>query len=412
MIVIFDCSVDPVVLAIPVFFLLIGAELLWDHFHHKGSENRVYRLGDALANISCGIIDQITGVFAKVVTVGAYALVFTWAQSWLSISIPSNWLWYVICFVAVDFSYYWSHRISHQVNLFWVGHVVHHQSEDYNLSVALRQGAFQKMLLFWIYLPLAFLGFPPEWFLLSIAFNLLYQFWIHTEVVKKMGAFEWVFNTPSHHRVHHGRNPKYIDKNHGGVLIIWDRMFGTFQKEEEAPTYGITRPTGTFNPVWAHVQPFARLFNDVRSIPGFPDKVRFLFHKPGWYPDNLGGPQVAAPIEEQPPKYFAKPSKWASIYSIVQYIFMLTITAFYLFNLKTFGRLENVMLTFFILAFVLNIGFIIDHGRRYIQLEWLRAILVAGFAYWFWEDSIFLGIAFAANCVISFVALFSRSKFV
>lgn len=408
MITTFEITLDPIVLAIPVFFVLIGAELLWDHFSHRKHEARVYRLNDALANISCGIIDQVSGVFAKVITVGAYALVFTWAQGVVGISIPSNWFWYIVAFVAVDFSYYWSHRISHQVNLFWVGHVVHHQSEDYNLSVALRQGAFQKVLMFWIYMPLAILGFPTEWFLLSFAVNLLYQFWIHTEAIKRMGPFEWIFNTPSHHRVHHGRNPKYIDKNHAGVFIIWDRIFGTFQQEEEHPTYGITRPTNTFNPVWAHVQPFARLVSDVRAIPGVIDKLRFLFHKPGWYPASVGGPQPPLPIEQQPPKFLQKPSTRLSIYTIVQYVFVLIITSFYLFNLDLMSALEHGLMVAFIVLFVLNLGFIFDFGRRYLVLEWVRTLGALGLAYYFWDTTTLpvLAIAFAINCLISYIGLF------
>ena len=179
-------------------------------------------------------------------------------------------------FVLTDFAYYWAHRLSHEVNLLWIGHSVHHQSEDYNLGVALRQSVLQKVLLIWVYWPLAMLGFPPEMFLTSMAINLLYQFWIHTELIDRMGPLEWVLNTPSHHRVHHGRNPEYIDRNHAGVFIIWDRMFGTFQEEIVKPTYGVTRPTDSFNPVYAQWKPVADLWRDLRAIPGWLDRVRFL----------------------------------------------------------------------------------------------------------------------------------------
>ncbi|NNE55645.1 MAG: sterol desaturase family protein, partial [Flavobacteriales bacterium] len=211
-----------IILSIPIFFLLIGLELIWDLVQRKRGKPGVYRLNDALTNISCGIIDQVTGIFAKLFTIGTYVIAFNLAREVFPWQMPENWMWFVVAFVAIDFAYYWSHRLSHQVNLFWTGHVVHHQSEDYNLSVALRQGAFQKILMFWVYLPLAAIGLPPAWFVISLAINLLYQFWIHTEAVGKMGPLEFILNTPSHHRVHHGRNPKYIDRNHGGIFIVWD----------------------------------------------------------------------------------------------------------------------------------------------------------------------------------------------
>ena len=228
-----------IVLSIPIFFGLIALEVVWDQW--KGL--RLYRLGDTLANIGCGIMDQSSGLFAKALTVGAYTAVFHFTAGWRSWDFSTGAIVWIGAFVLTDLAYYWAHRTSHEVNLFWIGHSVHHQSEDYNLG-ALRQSVLQKVLLMWVYWPLAALGFPPEMFLTSMAINLLYQFWIHTELVDRMGPLEWVLNTPSHHRVHHGRNPEYIDRNHAGVLIIWDRMFGTFQEEIVKPTYGVTAPDG------------------------------------------------------------------------------------------------------------------------------------------------------------------------
>lgn len=227
-----------IVLSIPVFFILIGLEVIYDRVKNR----HLYRLNDAVSNISCGIFEQITGVFAKVFTVAMYAFVY---EQWRFFTVPDTWYSFVLLFLAVDFAYYWAHRKSHEINLLWIGHVVHHQSEEYNLSVTLRQGDLQKIFTSFSYLPIALLGFSPEFFLLIAAINTLYQFWIHTEAIGRLGPLEWVMNTPSHHRVHHGRNPKYIDRNHAGVFIIWDRMFGTFQPEEEHPVYGITTPVHT-----------------------------------------------------------------------------------------------------------------------------------------------------------------------
>ena len=310
-----------IVLSIPVFFGLIALEVVWDRWQGLG----LYRLGDTLANIGCGIMDQSSGLFSKVLTVGAYTAVFhttAEARSWELSTGPAVW---IVAFILTDLAYYWAHRLSHQVNLLWIGHSVHHQSEDYNLGVALRQSVLQKVLLMWVYWPLAMMGFPPEMFLTSMAINLLYQFWIHTELVNRMGPLEWVLNTPSHHRVHHGRNPEYIDRNHAGVLIIWDRMFGTFQEEIVKPTYGVTRPTDSFNPVYAQWKPVADLWRDLRAIPGWLDRVRFLFAPPGWYPDSVGGPQKAPDITGEEVKFNPKPSNALALALLFRWVLLLAV---------------------------------------------------------------------------------------
>lgn len=290
-----------ILFAIPVFFLLIGLEWAWDRRGKQG----VYRLGDTLANLGCGIMDQTTGVLAKLLTIAAFAGMFHWGAS-----LRGSWVWpdtswgFWAAFVVADFAYYWAHRWSHRVNVFWIGHVVHHQSEDYNLGVALRQSAAQKVLMMWVYWPLALAGLPPWMFATVMALNLVYQFWIHTQAIRHLGPLEWVLNTPSHHRVHHGRNPEYIDKNHGGVFIVWDRLFGTFQAERERPVYGITTPADTFNPVRAQLQPWVRLVRNVQAIPGWRDKIRFLFAPPGWTPQGFVSPP---PITGEEAKFEATP---------------------------------------------------------------------------------------------------------
>lgn len=278
----------------------MALEWLWDARQRTG----IYRLGDTLTNLGCGVMDQTTGLFAKVLTIAAFTAVYELRifDSW-----PSGAAGFALAFVAGDFAYYWSHRWSHRVNLFWIGHVVHHQSEDYNLGVALRQSAAQKVLMMWVYWPLALVGMPPELFASVMAFNLLYQFWIHTESIRSLGPFEWVLNSPSHHRVHHGRNPEYIDRNHGGVFIVWDRLFGTFAAETIQPTYGITVPTATFNPVRAQLQPWIRLARQFRTMPTAADKFRLLFSPPGWAPDSLGGPVAAPAISGEEMKYHVEP---------------------------------------------------------------------------------------------------------
>ncbi len=375
-------NLDVVILSIPIFFGLILVELIYDAYQRRKNHRGSYRLNDAFTNISCGIIDQSTGVFAKVVTVTAYALVYQFFVDKLPYTMPANWATYALCFIAADFAYYWSHRLSHQVNLFWTGHVVHHQSEDYNLSVALRQGAFQKMLMFWVYLPLAAIGFPPEWFVVSMGFNLLYQFWIHTEYVEKLGVLEYVLNTPSHHRVHHGRNPKYIDKNHAGVFIIWDRLLGTFQEEEERPTYGITRPLNTFNPVMAHVQPFADLWRETAAINNWKDRLRFLFSPPGWYPEQLGGFKAPPEITGDEVKYDRQLPLAINVYLLAQYAVVVGFTAVFLFTFANYSNAVNAVFLGLILFHVYGLGMLFDKRKSARYFEVARHLSMLGAAIW------------------------------
>jgi alkylglycerol monooxygenase len=270
-------------LAIPVFFFLIGLEWLVAQI----VERDVYRLSDSVSDLSCGILQQVAEVFLKTALFAGYAWLFA-SHRLFEVPASATWAW-VACFVGVDLLYYWFHRWSHEVSAGWAAHVVHHQSEEYNLTVALRQGALQPAFSWVFYLPLALLGFPPAMFLAVSSFNTLYQFWIHTRLIGRLGPLEWIFNTPSHHRVHHARNPKYIDRNHGGTLIVWDRLFGTFAGERDEPVYGVTKPLASWNPVWANLHQWSEMWDVARRAKRPLDRVRVLWKRPGWRPDDLGG---------------------------------------------------------------------------------------------------------------------------
>ena len=358
-----------IVLSIPIFFALIGLEVAWDQLKGRG----LYRLGDSLANIGCGIMDQSTGLFSKVLVVAAYTAMFHLTDTWRSWELQATPTVWVATFVLSDLAYYWAHRLSHEVNILWIGHVVHHQSEDYNLAVALRQSVLQKVLLRWVYWPLALAGFPPEIFLTCMAVNLLYQFWIHTELIDTLGPLEWVMNTPSHHRVHHGRNPEYIDRNHAGVFIVWDRMFGTFQKELVKPTYGITRPTETFNPVHAQWKPVVDLWNDLKRIPNWRDKLRFLFATPGWYPDSLGGPQAPPAISGQEKKYDPRPSKAVAALLIARWLLLLVVALLVLEAKDNLTSLQLASVLVWVFAALAAVGELWNKGwdRHRIALAWM-----------------------------------------
>lgn len=361
-------NINPIVLSIPVFFVLIGIELLVERFTHQ----KLYRLPDAISNISCGITSQLSGLFLRIFGIGIYQLLF----EHFAFFTPDNttWWYWVSLVLLVDFAYYWAHRMSHEVNLFWGGHVVHHQSEEYNLSVALRQSSLQVVWTFAFNLPIALLGYNTVDFVLISAFNTLYQFWIHTETIGKFPRWiEFVFNTPSHHRVHHGRNPKYIDKNHAGSLIIWDRMFGTFQAEEEKPTYGITKPLKSWNAAWANMSHYAEMVHDMKRIPHWRDKIKYMFMKPGWLPGYLGGYRSAPEVTAENCQKYDTPSPLSlNLYVLFQYILCLVGTALFLFHENDFTLIEKAIITALITITVVNCGVLFEQRRWVRWAEWLR----------------------------------------
>jgi alkylglycerol monooxygenase len=362
-------NLNPIVLSIPIFFLLIGIELIVERFTHKD----LYKLPDAIANLSCGITSQLSGLFLKILAIGVYQIIFENAALFI---LERNWLYWIALFLLVDFAYYWAHRMSHEINLFWGGHVVHHQSEEYNLSVALRQSSLQIVWTFAFNLPIALLGFSTRDFALISALNTLYQFWIHTETIGKMGWFEYFFNTPSHHRVHHGRNPKYIDKNHAGSLIIWDKMFGTFQAEEEKPIYGITKPINSWNALWANMSHYAEMGKDIKRMTTWKDKLKYLFKKPGWLPDYLGGYQAAPDIDRSTYKKYSTPAGLSlNLYVLFQYILCLVGTALFLFNASKFILSEKVLITFLISITVVNCGVLFEKKKWVRWTEIIRIVI-------------------------------------
>ena len=279
--------------AVPAFALLVLAEIVAARLTGKGR----YEARDSAASLLMGFGSEIAPLLGGAAAVGA---VFYAAYEFRLFTIP-NTLWAVVlCFVLDDLRYYWWHRISHERRWFWASHVIHHSSQHYNLTTALRQtwtGQILGQILFKT--PLIFLGFHPAMVLFVGAVNLIYQFWIHTELIKRMGPFEWIFNTPSHHRVHHATNPRYLDANYAGTLIIWDRMFGTFipESDDEKPRYGIIKNLGTFNPLVISFHEWIGIARDVWSAKSWRDRFGYLFGPPGWSPD--GSRMTSAMIKER-----------------------------------------------------------------------------------------------------------------
>ncbi|TNE29379.1 MAG: fatty acid hydroxylase family protein [Bacteroidetes bacterium] len=372
-------DINPIVLSIPVFFGLIVIEWVYDWIS-KGSS---YRANDAFGNISCGIFEQSTGLLVSVLTVGLYSITYEYFHIW---NLEQNFINGVLLFLGVDFLYYWAHRMSHEVNLFWIGHVVHHQSEEYNLSVALRQGALQKIFTSPFYLPMAIIGFSPEWFLYILAWNTLYQFWIHTEKIDKLGPLEWILNTPSHHRVHHGRDPKYIDKNHAATLIIWDKIFGTFQAEEEHPHYGITKPVNSFNPIDAHFKPISDLWDEARDLT-VRERIQLLLAPPGWAPKRLGGRQYAPEVREES-KYTVSLSFTQRLALIAAFIVQIGFVSIVLFGAKSLTLLPLISAVLIISINIGTLGTRANGRNPNLIVEALGLLATPIFTFWFTHNSI------------------------
>ena len=286
-------EIPPIVTyAVPAFVLLIVIEMLIVRFSGKGR----YETQDAATSLMMGLGNRVFGI---VFGAGAVFLYFYLYQFRL---FDLDWSWPVLvaCFFAEDLAYYWFHRVAHERRFWWASHVVHHSSQHYNLTTALRQtwtGVLGLNFIFW--LPLVLIGFPPAMVLMFSAISLVYQFWIHTELIHRMGPLEWVMNTPSHHRVHHATNAKYLDANYAGVLIIWDRLFGTFVAEDdkEKPRYGIIANLGSFNPFRVAFHEWAGIWRDVTHAKSAREVFLYLFGPPGWSPD--GSRKTSASIKAQ-----------------------------------------------------------------------------------------------------------------
>ena len=296
-------TMNLIAVAVPFFLLSIAIEWAWGHWRGRDT----YRLTDAVSSLTLGGLSQARGFVA----LGVGGAVYAWLASVTPFATwtTDGWQAWLLAFVLYDLCYYCSHRAGHEVKLFWAAHVVHHQSEDYNLSTALRQTS-SGFLFGWIfYTPLFFIGVPAEMMVTVGALNLIYQFWVHTEHVGELGWFEYVFVSPSNHRVHHARNACYLDRNYGGVFIIWDRLFGSYQRElpSEPCIYGITKPIRSWSPLEAWLHVYRDMLSDMWRTRNWSDRLRVPFSHPAWQPSDLvadppPGTHATEPFEKYDPQ--------------------------------------------------------------------------------------------------------------
>lgn len=353
--------------AIPFFFLLIGLELLFEKIKHTS----YYRVNDAISSLSAGVLSRMVGIMKNIVPFTLYILVYENAAL-LSLQ-ESPWMW-ISAFVIYDFFYYWNHRFGHEVSLFWASHVVHHSSEDYNLSTALRQssGGFFGFI---FYLPMALMGFSPLVLLSVGSLNLIYQFWVHTQHIGRLGWYEWIFVTPSNHRVHHAQNQIYLDRNYGGVFILWDRMFGSFQDElaEEKPIFGVRKALHSWNPFWANLQVYSQLVKDSVRTKRWSDKCKVWFGRTGWRPADMEQNYPLARVDLSTFQRFdTQLTSSTKIHSILQYLVTAIVGVFLMMNASSMSIINQLLLAAFVIYSSVSVAWLMENRDMAIWSEWIK----------------------------------------
>jgi sterol desaturase/sphingolipid hydroxylase (fatty acid hydroxylase superfamily) len=353
-------------LAIPLFISL----MILEYFLSLKKEKKLFHFEETVANLNIGIAERLTDLF----TTGLFFFFFDWIQNNYGIfHIHATWLTWIVLFLVTDFIWYWYHRFGHEVNLGWAVHVVHHQSEDFNYTVSARITVFQSLIrcLFWSLLPL--IGFPATMISFFLLIHGAYPFFTHTQLIGKLGALEYFLVTPSHHRVHHSSNEKYLDKNYGDILIIWDKFFGTFVEETEKPVYGLTKNLNSYSFLWQMFHFPLELSVSIKYAKGIKNKLKIIFGKP-----DLINPSIRTSLEH---KLFARRTSKQLKNSLYKYIIINTsLTLIILFITISFEKsLSNKQLLFasiFIVISSINSGAMLEQRRWVFYLDYFRVAVI------------------------------------
>lgn len=390
----YNVHLNYLALAVPFFLTFIGLEYLV-----AGKQGKKYfKFNDSVTNLSVGIAERLLDTF----TVGLFYFVYDWLYRHFAIfDIKSSVLLWVALLMCTDFVWYWYHRLAHEVTVFWCAHVVHHQSEEFNYTVSARITVFQAFIRtgFWAILPV--IGFPPAMITSMLLVHGLYPFFIHTRTIGKLGILEYILVTPSHHRVHHASNPQYLDKNYGDVFIIWDKLFGTFVKEEEEPVYGLTKPLESNSFLWQHFHFILEMLYSVRRTSGWRNKLRIIFGKPDYI-----DPDARRVLEEA----FLLRNPQAEAPRLIRYVLWQIIAT--LLVLFSFLLLEyylpvfiQVCVTLLILLTLINCGAIMEQKKWVFYLEYARYLVLCLAGYYIWPHAGFL----CAAAIIMIMAFYFQS---
>jgi sterol desaturase/sphingolipid hydroxylase (fatty acid hydroxylase superfamily) len=399
-------------IAMPAFLVLVLAEKAYGFYKNKDAFNPL----DTISSLSSGYTNILKDVLGLSITIISY----DWFQKNFSLfKIENTVLVYVIAFIALDFMGYWVHRLSHQVNLFWNKHAIHHSSEEFNLACALRQSisSFVNIWTFFL-IPAAIFGVPPSVIALIAPIHLFAQFWYHTVYIGKLGILEKIIVTPSHHRVHHAINPEYMDKNHGQIFIIWDKLFGTFQEElpDKQPIYGISRPASTWNPIKINFQHLWLLVKDAWRAQSWWDKLRIWFMPTGWRPDGF---EKLYPVKKITDPYnFKKYMTSLNLYSLiwvwVQFLVTLGFLILLFTNIGSMNMLSILSFGGFIFLHVYSYTEFMDNNTYspYIEIAKNFVGLFGLFYFDIWNkmfNTELLMIVFTAYCILSVILTFFLS---
>jgi len=357
--------------AIPAFFILI----LIEYFYGKFVGKNTYRLNDTFTSISLGMISR----YPTMLNLGVQSLIFVYVSKYMNVGLLSvkNPLTWIAAFLLYDLSYYWMHRMHHEIKILWATHSVHHHGEDFNLATALRQTSTGWIWKWIFYLPMILLGVPVEVFITVAGINLVYQFWVHTEHIGHLGFLEKIFITPMNHGIHHAKNKEYIDANYGGVFIIWDRMFGTYiaRKPDIDPVYGTVSALKSFNPIWANIQIYTTMLKDSIKTKKFSDKLKVFYSKTYWRPEDC--------IEEKGAKDFHVKfnpvvTTDVQVFSFFQLIFTIAVSGSVLFFISEYTKTEIAIIGVFIISLTTLTSMLLQSHNAYIALFILSCLGAVG----------------------------------
>lgn len=378
------------IIAMPCFLLLIIIEKLYGYY--KGINYAP--LMDSVSSISSGIANATKDVLGLSISI----LTYGWLVSKIAIfSIEESALAYIVAFIVIDFQGYWTHRWAHQINIFWNKHAIHHSSEEFNLSCALRQSVSDFFKLFtFLLIPAALLGVPERVIAITLPIQFFLQFWYHTRYINRLGFLEKIFVTPSHHRVHHAINPEYMDKNHSQIFIVWDKIFGTFQEElpEVPAVFGITRPARTWNPIKINYQHLGVLIKDAWYAEKFSDKLKIWFMPTGWRPEGFDTKYPLEKIENvfDFPKYGTENSKAIIGWSVAQLLITLLFITYFFDNIAKIGMPGIFYYGIFVFITIYSYTELMDKNKLAIVWETIRYTYAIALIYllkgWFGIDTL------------------------
>lgn len=351
---------------IPIFIFFVIFEMIADAVTHKKS----YKFEDTITNISLGVGQQVIEALVKTV----FSFLFLWVYKYSIFKIPDTVWTFLAVILTCDFIFYWFHRFSHRINFLWAIHIVHHQSREFNLTVSLRQPWLHKMAAFAFFLVIPLLGVSPTIMILAFAFQTFYQFWLHTRFIGKLGILEKILVTPSHHRVHHGTNDIYLDKNYGNTLIIWDRLFGTFQPEVEPVVYGTTKPFTSANPIWANIYFWREITKNAETREGFFNKIKTFFLRPS----GISSQNPEAGKEENINRSIPAWLRW---YIIAQYILILAASFFFLYKQDSFSFALKIASVIFFMWSIYNFSALLRRKENSLFYELIRMIIFSLLVY-------------------------------